>query len=65
MEKRGSRYTFRYSAIFREFHNRCKLLNRLEARVGIEPTHKGFADLARRFRSVCMGLQSPIETRVL
>lgn len=26
--------------------NRCKLLRKLEARVGIEPTHKGFAVLA-------------------
>jgi len=31
----------------------CKLLKRLEARAGIEPAHKGFADLPRPFIRFC------------
>jgi hypothetical protein len=36
-------YTFYYSGLFTILGIACKLLKRLKAAVGIEPTNKGFA----------------------
>ncbi|SPE17572.1 hypothetical protein SBA5_1040007 [Candidatus Sulfotelmatomonas gaucii] len=43
---------------------RCKLLRRLEARAGIEPAHKGFADLSLTTWVPRLGLSaSPVADR--
>ena len=49
--KHGTRYSFRYSGRTVSQRDEAKLLKNLEARVGIEPTHKGFAALSARFCS--------------
>jgi len=45
-EKTGTRYSFRYSGFYCPWEYQAKPLKELEARVGIEPTHKGLAGLS-------------------